>query len=61
MPIYILHVLFVAGTRIVLVKLLHIDNILIVLPLLLMAGIGGPLIANIVLIRMRLARPLGLA
>lgn len=61
LPIYILHVMFVAGARIVLIKIFGVTNIAILLPVLLIVGIGGPLVANTILSRLRLARPLGLA
>lgn len=61
MPIYILHIMFASGTRIVLVKLLHVSGVTMLLPVLLISGVVGPLIAFAVLERLRLARPLGLA
>lgn len=44
MPIYLLHVIFVAGTRIILVKLGLSD--LAVLPALVAAGVAGPLLVR---------------
>lgn len=61
LPIYILHVMFVAGTRILLVKVFGVTSIPALLPVLLIAGIGGPLVAQAIFLRLRLARPLGLA
>lgn len=44
MAIYVLHVLFVAGTRIVLAKALHIQNGALLWPILLTAGVVGPVV-----------------
>jgi fucose 4-O-acetylase-like acetyltransferase len=44
MAIYLLHVLFVAGTRIVLAKLLGIDHGAALLPVLVVAGVAGPVV-----------------
>lgn len=54
MPIFVLHVMFVAGTRIVLMRLAHIDNPWVLAPLLVLAGLAGPLVVE------RVLRPLGL-
>ncbi len=61
LPIYVLHVMFVAGARIVLVKIFDVTSIDILLPILLLFGVFGPLVAQAFLLRLRLARPLGLA
>lgn len=61
MPIYVLHVIFVAGARIAMVKVLNLTNVAVLLPLLLVIGIAGPVITQTILQRLRLARPLGLA
>lgn len=61
LPIYILHVMFVAGSRIILVKIFSVTSIAVLVPVLLIAGIAGPLAAQMILLRLRLARPLGLA
>ena len=60
MAIYVLHVLFVAGTRIVLAKLLGFDQGALLLPALLTAGICGPVLACEVAERLRLTAWLGL-
>lgn len=54
MPIFVLHVMFIAGTRIVLMRLAHVDNPWVLAPVLVLAGLAGPLIAE------RALRPLGL-
>lgn len=54
MPIFVLHVMFIAGTRITLSQLGLIDDPRWLLPLLVAAGIVGPLLAE------RLTRALGL-
>lgn len=54
MPIFVLHVMFVAGTRIALMRLAHLDNPWVLAPLLVLAGLAGPLIVE------RALRPLGL-
>jgi len=54
MPIFVLHVMFVAGTRIALMRLAHVDNPWVLAPLLVLAGLAGPLIVE------RALRPLGL-
>lgn len=61
LPIYILHVMFVAGSRIVLVKIFNVTSLAVLVPTLLLAGIAGPLAAQMIFLRLRLARPLGLA
>lgn len=46
MPIFVLHVFFIAGTRIVLIKSGLVTSFLALLPLLILAGLIGPLIAE---------------
>jgi fucose 4-O-acetylase-like acetyltransferase len=60
LAIFILHILFIAGLRIVLSKLLHIDDVAIILPVIVVAGLAGPLAAATLLDRLHLARVLGL-
>ncbi|MEO8804605.1 MAG: acyltransferase [Burkholderiaceae bacterium] len=60
MAIYLLHVLFVAGTRIVLVKLLGLDAPAVILPLACVAGIAGPLLVRMLASRAGATRMLGL-
>jgi len=60
MAIYLLHVLFVAGTRIVLVKLLGIDSPGLILPLACFAGVAGPLLVRTLAARAGVTRALGL-
>lgn len=54
MPIFVLHVLFIAGTRIALIRFGHIDSVAVLLPLLVLAGLIGPLVTE------RITRSLGL-
>lgn len=44
MAIYVMHVLFVAGTRIVLVKVFGVDTPVLIFALALAAGLAGPLV-----------------
>ena len=60
MPIFILHVLFLAGLRIAMTSVLDVQSIPIILPCILVAGLLGPIAAVLVLRRLALARPLGL-
>jgi peptidoglycan/LPS O-acetylase OafA/YrhL len=60
MAIYVTHVLFVAGARILLVQGLHIENLSVVLPSIFLAGVFGPLAAYAALRRMRLQHAFGL-
>jgi len=59
MPIFVLHVLFVAGSRIVLIRAGLADPA-VLLPLIVAAGLAGPLLAHAALGRLGLARWLGL-
>jgi len=61
MSIYILHVIFAAGCRIVLVKLFHVSDLVIILPVVLAAGLAGPLIIDWLLGRVHALRAVGLA
>ncbi|HYZ48213.1 MAG TPA: acyltransferase family protein, partial [Sphingomonas sp.] len=60
MAIYILHIMAIAGLRIVAMKLFGIGNAWALLPVLVMAGIVAPLIAYAVAKRLGLARALTL-
>ena len=61
MPIYLLHVLFVAGTRIALVKAGHISSVIVILPVIFLVGVVGPLLVHWVarVCRIQLATGLG--
>ena len=61
LSIYVLHVMFVAGSRILLVKGLHLTSPVAVLPLLVAIGIAGPVLAYEAARRCRLAGVLGLS
>lgn len=61
MPIFVLHVMAIAGTRIVLVKLLHVGDPVVVLVVAVAAGVIAPLVAFTVFERLKIARVLGLA
>jgi fucose 4-O-acetylase-like acetyltransferase len=60
LPIFCLHVLFVAGTRIVLAKIFGISEVLVILPAAIVAGIAGPLVIVEIADRFRLRAALGL-
>ena len=60
MAIYVLHVLFVAGVRIVLHKGLGIDQPFVILALACIVGIAAPLLVRAVVQRAGLGRALGL-
>lgn len=60
MPIFILHILAIAGTRILLIRFAHVGDPWPILPLTIVMGIAGPLAAYAVLRRLGFARPLGL-
>jgi fucose 4-O-acetylase-like acetyltransferase len=60
MPIYVLHVLFVAGTRIVLDKFFHISGLGLILPTIFLAGVIGPLLVDRAARTWRLQPVLGL-
>jgi surface polysaccharide O-acyltransferase-like enzyme len=61
MPIYVLHVLFTASTRIALEHRLQWHDPLIVLPVIIAAGLIGPLTVHALARRARIDRALGLA
>ena len=61
LPIYILHVMCIAGVRIFAIRFFGLTNIGILLSLLTIVGILGPIVMHIVLVRLKLARTLGLA
>lgn len=60
LSIYVLHVMFVAGSRIMIVKGLHLTSPAAILPLLVAIGIAGPVLAYEAARRCRLAGVLGL-
>jgi fucose 4-O-acetylase-like acetyltransferase len=60
LPIFCLHVLFVAGTRIVLAKLFGISEIIVILPAAILAGIAGPLLIVAIAERFRIRSAIGL-
>jgi fucose 4-O-acetylase-like acetyltransferase len=60
LPIFCLHVLFVAGTRIVLAKFFGISEVMLILPAAIFAGIAGPLMIVAIAERFRLRSALGL-
>lgn len=61
MAIYVLHVLFVAGIRIIMVRSLHIAHLGIVLPAVVAAGIAGPLMVDRMAQALRVRPLLGLS
>lgn len=60
MAIYLLHVLFVAGTRIVLTRLFGLDGGVVILFLACVAGVAGPLVVHRLALRLGASRALGL-
>lgn len=60
MPIFILHILAIAGTRILLIRFAHVGDPWLILPLTITLGIVGPIAAYAALRRLGLAKPLGL-
>lgn len=60
LSIYVLHVMFVAGSRILLLKGFHLTGAVAVLPVLVVVGLAGPLLVYEGTRRWRLAGPLGL-
>ncbi len=60
LPIFILHVLFLAGLRIAMTAILGVQNVLVILPCIFAAGMLGPIATVLLLRRLSLARPLGL-
>jgi peptidoglycan/LPS O-acetylase OafA/YrhL len=61
LAIFLLHVLFVAGTRIVLQKVLGVAEPALILLLAVTAGVVGPLLIRALVARLNLLRPLGLS
>jgi len=59
-PIFVLHVMFVVGTRMCLVRLFGISNAAIILPTITLAGLIGPVIVDQVLGRLKLSKWVGL-
>ncbi len=59
MPIFVLHVFFIAGTRIALIKLNLITDFEVLLPLLVLAGLCGPLLAERIIRPFKLKRWIG--
>lgn len=60
LPIFILHVLFLAGLRIAMTAILGVESAPLLLICILPAGLFGPIVTVLVLRRLALARPLGL-
>lgn len=60
MAIYVLHVMFVAGVRIVMHRAFGIDDALLIAAVATAAGIAGPLVARELALRAGAARALGL-
>jgi fucose 4-O-acetylase-like acetyltransferase len=61
LAIFLLHVLFVAGTRIVLQKMFGLAEPAPILLLVVIAGVVGPLLVRALVARLNLLRPLGLS
>jgi fucose 4-O-acetylase-like acetyltransferase len=60
LPIFLLHVMFVAGTRIFFVKILGVSGIAVIMPSAILAGLLGPLAVLESARRFRVQRVLGL-
>jgi hypothetical protein len=60
LAIFCLHVLFVAGARIVLVKIFGVSDVSLILPAAILAGVAGPLAFVQIVERFRLRAALGL-
>lgn len=56
MPIFVLHVMFIAGSRIVLTRFVHVTDPAVLLVVLVAAGLVGPLLTERVLRPLRLQR-----
>lgn len=60
MPIFVLHIMAIAGSRIELIKFAHASNVWLVLAVTVVVGLISPLLADLVLRRLKLSRALGL-
>lgn len=58
--IYVLHVMFIAGTRIVIVRIFGVTNPFVILPVTIMSGLIGSLVVHEIMLRLKIARLLGL-
>jgi fucose 4-O-acetylase-like acetyltransferase len=59
LPIYVMHVIFTAGARIALVKVVGLNNPALTLGAIFLTGLVGPLIAYEIAVRLRITRLLG--
>ena len=59
--IFVFHIMFIVGSRLVLVRLLGITELAVLLPLIISIGVIAPLIADAVLTKLGLSKWLGLA
>lgn len=59
MPIFVLHVMFIAGTRIVLIRFVHLGDPAAMLPLLVAVGLVGPVVVALAVRRLGFQRWLG--
>jgi fucose 4-O-acetylase-like acetyltransferase len=60
MSIFLLHVMFVAGTRILMVRFLGVDDAAVIFPLAVFDGVAGPVMVYEIAKRLRLRGALGL-
>ncbi|MCI0597912.1 MAG: acyltransferase family protein [Beijerinckiaceae bacterium] len=60
LAIFCLHILFVAGTRIVLAKVFGVTSVAVILPAVILAGVAGPLVIAAIAERFQLRAALGL-
>lgn len=61
LPIYVLHVIFAAACRLVLMKIIHIQDASLLFTLMCVAGVAGPLFVRALAARAGVARRLALA
>ena len=61
LPIYLIHVIFTAGTRIIVNKILHVSDEYLILVLSSVAGIVGPLVIKKMADRLKISSQIGLA
>jgi len=59
--IFVFHIMFVVGTRIVLVRLFGISDLIVLLPSMISIGVAGPLIADRIIAKLGLSKWLALA
>lgn len=61
LPIYLIHITFTAGTRIIMDKILHIEDAYVILIFATFIGIAGPLVIKKIADRLKISSQIGLA